>query len=137
MLKKSWNTKTEMMDFGIWKRLFKCLFTYQKYQVIIYGKPCLSDVRAAAKEVAEGRLVLSDLLRTPEETAVSAMMRVCGVGVKVANCVSLFGLHHVDAFPIDVWMRRILENEYPGGYPKERYRHILFRPGAGYRAHLP
>ena len=78
-------------------------------------------VRAAAKEVAEGRLVLSDLIRASEETAVSALMRVCGVGVKVANCVSLFGLHHVDAFPIDVWMRRILDNEYPGGYPKERY----------------
>ena len=78
-------------------------------------------VRAAAKEVAEGRLVLSDLIRASAETAVSALMRVCGVGVKVANCVSLFGLHHVDSFPIDVWMRRILDNEYPGGCPKERY----------------
>ena len=29
--------------------------------------------------------------------------------------------HHLDAFPIDVWVRRILENEYPKGYPYEQY----------------
>ena len=50
-----------------------------------------------------------------------ALMSICGVGAKVASCVSLFGLHHIDAFPIDVWIRRILENEYPGGYPREKY----------------
>ena len=27
-----------------------------------------------------------------------------------------------DAFPVDVWVKRILANEYPGGYPYERYR---------------
>ncbi len=40
---------------------------------------------------------------------------------KVASCVSLFGLHHLDAFPRDVWVKRILEREYPRGYPFEQY----------------
>ena len=55
------------------------------------------------------------------ETAISALTNVLGVGIKVANCISLFGLHQIDAFPVDVWIRRILENEYPEGYPKEKY----------------
>ena len=78
-------------------------------------------VKAAAMDVAEGRLDLNQLSEAPEPDTIKALTTVCGVGVKVANCVSLFGLHHVDAFPIDVWIRRILKNEYPAGYPKEKY----------------
>ena len=78
-------------------------------------------VKAAAADVAEGKLDLDSLRDAPEEETIKGLMSVCGVGVKVANCISLFGLHHIDAFPIDVWIRRILDNEYPSGYPKERY----------------
>ena len=78
-------------------------------------------VKAAASDVAEGKLDLDSLRDAPEEETIKGLMSVCGVGVKVANCISLFGLHHIDAFPIDVWIRRILDNEYPSGYPKERY----------------
>jgi len=78
-------------------------------------------VKAAALDVVEEKIDLGLLENESEEAAIKALTAVCGVGVKVANCVSLFGLHHVDAFPIDVWIRRILENEYPAGYPKEKY----------------
>ena len=53
--------------------------------------------------------------------SLAKLMTLYGVGEKVATCVLLYGLHHLDAFPIDVWVRRILENEYPQGYPFERY----------------
>ena len=78
-------------------------------------------VKAAAADVAEGKLDLDRLRDKSEETTIKELMNVCGVGIKVANCVSLFGLHHIDAFPVDVWIRRILENEYPNGYPQDRY----------------
>ena len=78
-------------------------------------------VKAAAADVAEGRLDLNQLIETAESDTIKTLTAVCGVGVKVANCVSLFGLHHINAFPIDVWIRRILENEYLTGYPKEKY----------------
>ncbi len=78
-------------------------------------------VRAAASDVAEGKLNLARLAGAPGPETIRALTAVYGVGVKVANCVSLFGLHHVDAFPVDVWIRRILEKEYPGGYPMEKY----------------
>ena len=35
-----------------------------------------------------------------------------GIGEKVANCICLFGLHHVEAFPIDTWIKKILLKEY-------------------------
>ena len=78
-------------------------------------------VRAAAADVAEGRLDLERLRGASEEETLKALTAVFGVGVKVANCVSLFGLHHINALPVDVWIRRILEQEYPEGYPEEAY----------------
>ncbi|MBR5701318.1 MAG: hypothetical protein IKX47_02535 [Oscillospiraceae bacterium] len=78
-------------------------------------------VRAAARAAAEGRFSLESLPEMPEEDTIAALTGLYGVGIKVASCVSLFGLHHLDAFPVDVWIRRVLEAEYPGGYPRDRY----------------
>ena len=44
-----------------------------------------------------------------------------GVGPKVASCVMLYGFHRINAFPVDVWVKRILKDKYPGGYPFEKY----------------
>ena len=78
-------------------------------------------VHEAALAVLEGRIDLEGLKEADEEETMAALTGLLGVGIKVASCVSLFGLHHTDAFPIDVWVRRILEREYPAGYPYERY----------------
>lgn len=37
---------------------------------------------------------------------------LCGVGPKVANCITLFGLHDLSSFPIDVWVRRVMSEMY-------------------------
>lgn len=78
-------------------------------------------VHAAAEAVCAGEIDLSGLLHADEEKTMAALTALFGVGVKVASCVSLFGLHHTDAFPVDVWMKRILADHYPAGYPFERY----------------
>ena len=79
-------------------------------------------VHAAAEAVLDGVIDLEALKEADEDYTIRSLCRLYGVGVKVANCVSLFGLHHIDAFPVDVWVKRILANEYPDGYPCERYR---------------
>ena len=78
-------------------------------------------VRSAAQAVAEGRIRLERLYQEDEENTIAALTGLFGVGVKVASCVSLFGLHHMDSFPVEVWIKRILAQEYPDGYPYEWY----------------
>ena len=78
-------------------------------------------VRAAAESAREGALDLEALAAAAPEEAMTTLTGLYGVGIKVASCAALFGLHHLDAFPVDVWMRRVQEAEYPEGYPKETY----------------
>ena len=46
------------------------------------------------------------------EDPIQALQQFCGIGPKVAACISLFGLRRMDAFPIDVWMRRVMNRLY-------------------------
>ena len=46
------------------------------------------------------------------------LMQISGVGNKVANCVCLFGLHQLEACPIDVHMQQIIDNIYHGIMPE-------------------
>ena len=78
-------------------------------------------IKAAANDILNGNLNLAKLLHTEETETIQKLTEVYGVGIKVASCVSLYGLHHTDAFPIDVWMKRILADKYPNGYPFEGY----------------
>lgn len=78
-------------------------------------------VHAAACAVAAGEIDLSALVDSADEYALEALMGLLGVGVKVASCVCLFGLHHLNAFPEDVWIKRVLAKHYETGYPFEAY----------------
>ena len=64
----------------------------------------------------------ADLRAMPVMQCNQQLMGIKGVGVKVANCVSLFGLGHREAFPVDVWIKRIVETLYFDGIdtPAER-----------------
>lgn len=80
-------------------------------------------VLKAAEAAADGRLDLAEIALLPEKEQLEALMQIYGVGKKVASCVMLFGFHDLNAFPMDVWIRRVLEREYGGEnrYPFERY----------------
>ena len=60
-----------------------------------------------------------------DEEAVTALMSFCGIGRKVADCILLFGLHRLDAFPSDTHIKQILAERYPAGFPYDRYRGFL------------
>lgn len=67
----------------------------------------------AAKEVLNNRLNL-DSLREDYTQAIIRLEGLHGVGPKVANCVALFGLGHTSAFPIDVWIQRVIDEYFDG-----------------------
>ena len=69
----------------------------------------------AAKKVDTGEVNLEMIAaaRSYEHT-ISRLMEIKGVGAKVASCVALFGFANLEAFPIDVWMKRAID-EYFGG----------------------
>ena len=58
--------------------------------------------------------ILTEIPALDYHDAESRLMSIRGIGEKVANCVLLFGFHRMDAFPIDVWIRKILDRYYPG-----------------------
>lgn len=78
-------------------------------------------VLQAAADVAEGRFSLEGLRELSCQEACKALTSLYGVGVKVANCVLLFALYHIDAFPRDVWINRIIDREYQGKFDVSRY----------------
>jgi N-glycosylase/DNA lyase len=80
---------------------------------------------------------LERLVGEPYEEARGLLMSLPGVGEKIADCVLLFSMGFSQAFPIDTWIRRGMENTYFKGkttsLKKIRvYAHQRFGPLAGY-----
>lgn len=46
-------------------------------------------------------------------------MQIKGVGPKVADCTLLYGMHRLECFPMDVWMKRAMETLLPGMQPSD------------------
>ncbi len=66
----------------------------------------------AAEKVLSGEVDLERVASEDYETALAELKRIKGVGDKVANCVLLYGFGHLEAFPVDVWVKRILEKYF-------------------------
>ncbi len=68
----------------------------------------------AAQKVHSGEINLESLRTLSYEQAQKELMKITGVGVKVADCVLLYGLHRLESFPLDVWMKRALKVLFDG-----------------------
>ncbi len=79
---------------------FRAPYIYDAAQKIVSGELDLEAV-AAAKTTAE---------------AAEMLMKVKGVGPKVAACTLLFGFDRTDAFPVDVWVKRVIEKYFPAPF---------------------
>ena len=69
-------------------------------------------IKEVAQNIAEGTLNLESLRRIEYREAKSQLLQVRGIGNKIADCVLLFSLEKLDAFPIDVWISRALSQHY-------------------------
>ena len=68
-----------------------------------------------ARAIADGVLDLMTLREADYEEALAVLTTLDGVGDKVANCVLLFSLDKPEAFPVDVWVDRVLREWYFDG----------------------
>lgn len=69
-------------------------------------------LRNAVEKLADGSISGDELKKMSFCDAKARLMEIKGVGDKVANCVLLFGLGFRNAFPVDVWIKRIMEEIY-------------------------
>ena len=71
----------------------------------------------AASKVASGEIDL-EAVAAAQTTAEAAemLMKIKGVGPKVAACTLLFGFDRTDAFPVDVWVKRVIEKYFPAPF---------------------
>ena len=71
----------------------------------------------AARKVNSGELSIKECKDLPDEELFSKLCEIRGVGLKVANCIMLFGFGRTSCAPIDVWISRVIDQEFAGTNP--------------------
>jgi N-glycosylase/DNA lyase len=69
-------------------------------------------VHETSEQIRKDQTDLEELKKLPYAEAKKALMKFPGVGAKVADCVLLFSLDKMEAFPVDVWVKRVILNHY-------------------------
>ena len=98
-------------------------FSFPKAEVLAKAKEknleenCKVGYRAkyivnTSNMISTGQIELAKLFKLPTEEAQELLMQLPGVGPKVSNCILLFSLNKNDAFPVDVWVKRVMEYFY-------------------------
>ena len=100
----------------------------------IHGFPCAQALANASEEdlratglgfrvpyiinvsraVADGKINFDELRTSDISQARRILMNIKGIGPKVADCALLFGCHRLDCFPVDTWMKKVMETYFPG-----------------------
>ncbi|HEX3889628.1 MAG TPA: DNA glycosylase [Verrucomicrobiae bacterium] len=95
------------------------------------------NLLAAARQIAAGKFDLEKIRKLKYPEARAELMKLRGVGGKIADCVLLFAYGFDSAFPVDVWIERALQRLY---FPRRRaseprlrrFAATHFGPHAGY-----
>lgn len=78
-------------------------------------------IKCAAEMVISGYLNLDKIKSCSDEELFNELCRVKGVGTKVANCIMLFGYHRCGRAPVDVWIDRVIKQDFKGENPFPKY----------------
>lgn len=118
--------KSLCMLFG--EKIGEDVYTFPSYEKLAVLEPeDLAEIRSgfraryiidAARKVQSGEISLYDTDKLSVEELRNMLMKIKGVGVKVADCTMLYGLHRMDAFPIDTWMKKAMAKFFPDVSPE-------------------
>lgn len=78
----------------------------------------------SARSIVNGEIDFEGIPEMEYEAAKAELLKLYGVGEKVADCICLFGLHMLKAFPVDTHILQAEKRYYGGRFPRERYRGI-------------
>jgi N-glycosylase/DNA lyase len=81
-------------------------------------------VQATAKKVYDEQINLECFKQMSYVESKKRLFEFPGVGLKVADCVLLFSLGKMNAFPVDVWVKRILLNNYVEQLPRDLVKRL-------------
>jgi N-glycosylase/DNA lyase len=100
------------------KDLFECGLGYRaKY------------VQETSKRIFENNFELEHIKQLPYDQAKKALCKFAGVGPKVADCVLLFSMGKLEAFPVDRWIERVILNHYAKQLPDDFAQKLAAREG--------
>ena len=89
----------------------------------------LKTARMLRKKIENESFDLNSLKKLPYADAKSALLKFPGVGEKVADCALLFSLDFMQAFPVDVWVKRVMQEMYFSNKPTSNRKIIEFAQG--------
>jgi len=78
---------------------------------LAYRKDYILDALA---KISDGTVDFDALKNFSDDALVDRLKTIRGVGDKVANCVALFAYHRVDRAPVDVWIKRAIDEDFGG-----------------------
>lgn len=68
----------------------------------------------AVKKLCSKEVRLEKISKMTYPKAMDELMKIKGIGKKVASCILLFGYNRYEAFPVDVWIERVMRKYFPG-----------------------
>lgn len=78
-------------------------------------------IATMAANVMTGKIDILRLSTMDYSHARTYLKTIKGIGDKVADCICLFALGHKESFPIDTWIKKVIDKEYAGKFPVENY----------------
>ena len=81
-------------------------------------------VLETSKKIYRDDFDLERLRRMPYQQAKKELFSFSGVGLKVADCILLFSIGKLEAFPVDVWVKRTILNHYAEHFPSALIKKI-------------
>jgi N-glycosylase/DNA lyase len=78
-------------------------------------------IHETSNSIYHKEIDLASLYDMDYASARKELLKLCGIGVKVADCICLFALHKTEAFPIDTHINKVLAAQYPHGFPFDKY----------------
>ena len=67
---------------------------------------------STTRDVIDNKLDMQDFIDMDSATCHKELMKFKGVGAKVSYCIALFGMRKYDSFPVDVWVKRVMQEFY-------------------------